>query len=146
MEILDRVLVADYTRLNEGCSGSIEELLYNADRSQIIGFKSSLPFPVSEGMTATIRSVDISGEGFNVNTYELVPNTATVSKILFKTPIDTNTSNLRGHGFYDVDGAEIYYTGDLFMAGVTEILSMVISNIEEVQGEDFTSKITCRLY
>lgn len=146
LEILDRVLVADYTRLNEGCSGSIEELLYNADCSQIIGFKSSLPFSVSEGMTATIRSVDISGEGFNVNTYELVPNTATVSKILFKTPIDTNTSNLRGHGFYDVDGAEIYYTGDLFMAGVTEILSMVISNIEEVQGEDFTSKITCRLY
>ena len=146
MEILDRVLVADYTRLNEGCSGSIEELLYNADKTQIIGFKSSLPFEVLEGMTATIRSVDTSGEGFNVQTYELMPNTATISKILFKEPLNVDETILRGHGFYNIDGAEIYYTGDLFMAGVTEILSMVISNIEEVQGEDFTSKITCRLY
>ena len=32
------------------------------------------------------------------------------------------------------------------MAGTADILSMVISNIEEVKGDDFTSKITCRLY
>lgn len=146
LEILDRVLVADYTRLNDGCSGSIEELLYNDDKTQVIGFKSSLPFEVPKGMTATIRSVDTTGEGFNVQTYELVPNSASVSKILFKTPLNAEETILRGHGFYTVDGAEIYYTGDLFMAGVTEILNMVISNIEEVQGEDFTSKITCRLY
>lgn len=146
LEILDRVLVADYTRLNEGCNGSIEELIYNEDKSKIIGFKSSLPFVIPEGMTATIRSVDTSGEGFNVNTYELYSNTHTSSQILFKNPLDKNTSILRGHGFYEVDGIEIYYTGDLFMAGVTEVLSMVISNIEEVQGEDFTSRITCRLY
>lgn len=146
LEILDRVLVADYTRLNEGNSGSIERVLYNEDKTKIIGVKTNNPFVVEKGTTITIRSVDTTGEGFNVNTYSLMPNTAEVSSILFETPIDADSSIIRGVGFYEVDGAEIYYSGDLYMAGTAEILNMVISNIDEVQGDDFTSKITCRLY
>lgn len=146
LEILDRVLVADYTRLNEGNSGSIERVLYNSDKTKIIGVKTNNPFAVTEGMTMTIRSVDVTGEGFNVNTYNLMQNDAEVSSILFETPIDADQSIIRGIGFYEVEGTEIFYSGDLYMAGTAEILNMVISNIDEIQGDDFTSKITCRLY
>ena len=65
---------------------------------------------------------------------------------MFETPIPVDESIIRNSGFYDVDGTEFYYSGDLYMAGTADILSMVISNIEEVKGDDFTSKITCRLY
>jgi hypothetical protein len=65
---------------------------------------------------------------------------------MFATPIDASNSYLRGAGFYNIEGNEIYYSGDLYMAGTAEILSMVISHIEEISGDDFTSKITCRLF
>lgn len=146
LEVLDRVLVADYTRMEDGVSGSIESLIYNEDKSKIIGVQTSMPFAVTKGMEMTVRSVDTSGEGFNVHTYKLQPNTSEISKILFETPINPDECIIRGSGFYNIDGAEIYYSGDLYMAGTAEILSMVISNIEEVDGDNFTSKITCRLY
>lgn len=146
LEILDRVLVADYTRMEDGVSGSIEALLYNDDKTKIIGVQTSVPFTVTKGMEMTIRSVDTSGEGFNVHTYKLQPSTFEISKILFETPINPDECIVRGSGFYEIDGTEIYYSGDLYMAGTAEILSMVISNIDEVDGDNFTSKITCRLY
>lgn len=146
LEVLDRVLVADYTRINDGISGTIESLIYNEDKTQILGINTSNSFKVLNGMTITIRSVDTSGEGYNVNTYELLENDLESHKIYFATPINTNDSLLRGSGFYTIDNEEFYYSGDIYMAGTAEILSMVISHIEEVSGEDFTSKITCRLY
>lgn len=146
LEILDRVLVVDYTRLEDGVNGSIENLIYNEDKTKIIGVQTTMPFVVTKGMDITIRSVDISGEGFNVHTYKLQPSTFETSKILFETPIAPADCIIRGSGFYTVDNTEIYYSGDLYVAGTAEILNMVISNIEEVDGDNFTSKITCRLY
>lgn len=146
LEILDRVLVADYTRIKDGVSGTITNLLYSDDGSQVIGVQTNNPFIIEEGMTMTIRSVDTTGQGFNVNIYSLQANELEQSKILFTEPIQKEDCILRGTGFYEVDGTEIYYSGDLYMAGTAEILNMVISKIEEVQGDDFTSKITCRTY
>ena len=146
LEVLDRVLVADYTRINDGVSSNVESLIYSQDGTQILGVKTATPFVVKENMTITIRSVDTSGEGFNVNSYGLVQNEAKSSDIYFSTPIAASTSMLRGVGFYDIEGSNIYYTGDLCIAGTADILSMVISKIEEVDGEQFTSSITCRLF
>lgn len=146
LEILDRVLVADYTRMKDGVSGTIIDILYSEDKTQIIGVKTNIPFKVEDGMTMTVRSVDTSGEGFNVNVYSLQPNELEETKILFANPISKEESILRTPGFYDIEGTEIYYSGDLYMAGTAEILNMVISKIEEVKGDDFTSKITCRTY
>ena len=145
LEVLDRVLVADYTRINDGVSGTINDILKD-ETGNIIGVKTSSTFVVKKGMTITIRSVDTTGEGFNVNTYNLKENDIESSNIMFETPIPVDESIIRNSGFYDVDGTEFYYSGDLYMAGTADILSMVISNIEEVKGDDFTSKITCRLY
>lgn len=145
LEVLDRVLVADYTRINDGVSGTINDILKD-ETGNIIGVKTSSTFVVKKGMTITIRSVDTTGEGFNVNTYNLKENDIESSNIMFETPIPVGESIIRNSGFYDVDGTEFYYSGDLYMAGTADILSMVISNIEEVKGDDFTSKITCRLY
>lgn len=146
LEVLDRVLVADYTRIEDGISGTIESLIYSDDGTQIIGFQTSAPFITTAGMEITIRSVDTSGEGFNVHTYALAENTVETSKILLATPVDPADCIVRGSGFYEIDGTELYYSGDLYMAGTAEILSMVISGIEEVDGDNFTSKLTCRLY
>jgi len=146
LDVLDRVLVADYTRIEDGVSGSIESLIYNETKTQIIGINTNNPFKVKPNMTITIRSVDISGEGFNVNTYSLIENQEESHRIMFTTPIEASNSYLRGTGFYNIEGNEIYYSGDLYMAGTAEILSMVISHIEEISGDDFTSKITCRLF
>lgn len=146
LEVLDRVLVADYTRMNDGVSGTIETLLYNEDNTKITGFVASQPFKVTNGMTVTIRSIDTSGEGFNVNTYSLIANNTETTKILFQDTLDINTSIMRGTGFYNVDGENFYYSGDIYMAGTAEILNMVVSEIEEVKGDDFTSSVTCRLY
>lgn len=146
LEVLDRVLVADYTRINDGVSGNIEALLYSDDKTQIIGLKTSSPFVVTEGMTMTIRSIDTSGEGVNVKTYTLKENLKRSSYINFETPISANNCIIRGSGFYTIDGMEFYHSGDLYMAGTADILSMVISDIDEVDGEQFTSSITCRLY
>jgi hypothetical protein len=145
LEVLDRVLVADYTRINDGVSGTISDILKD-ENGNIVGVKTSSTFVVTKGMTMTIRSVDTTGEGFNVNTYNLKENEIESSNIMFETPISADGSIIRNSGFYDVDGTEFYYSGDLYMAGTADILSMVISSIEEVKGDDFTSKITCRLY
>ena len=146
LEVLDRVLVADYTRINDGISGTIEGLIYNNDKTKVIGVKTSSPFEVKENMSITIRSVDTSGEGFNVNTYFLKANDIRQSNIEFLEPIDAETCIIRGSGFYDIDGMEFYHSGDLYMAGTAEILNMVISDIDEIEGEQFTSSITCRMF
>lgn len=144
LEVLDRVLVADYTRIDDGVSGSIDEVLL--EDGKVIGFKTSSPFKVKENMSITVRSVDTSGEGFNVNTYNLKENPMQTSFIMLENPIPASDNIIRGTGFYNIDGTEFYYSGDLYMAGTAEILNMVISNIDEVSGEDFTSSITCRLF
>ena len=146
LEVLDRVLVADYTRINDGISGTIEGLIYNQDQTQVVGIKTSSPFVVTENMTITIRSVDTSGEGLNVNTYYLQQNGTRQSDIYFENPISAENCIIRGSGFYNIDGTEFYHSGDLYMAGTAEILDMVISDIDEVDGEQFTSSITCRLF
>ena len=97
-------------------------------------------------MTITIRSVDTSGEGLNVNTYYLQQNGTRQSDIYFENPISAENCIIRGSGFYNIDGTEFYHSGDLYMAGTAEILDMVISDIDEVDGEQFTSSITCRLF
>lgn len=146
LEVLDRVLVADYTRINDGVSGNIESLLYNDDKTEVIGFKTSSPFIVTEGMTMTVRSVDTSGGGQNINTYRLKLNEKRASYIILENSIKAHECIVRGSGFYNIDGMDFYHSGDLYMAGTADILSMVISNIDEVDGEQFTSSITCRLY
>ena len=144
LEVLDRVLVADYTRINDGVSGTITDIIQ--ENNMVIGVRTSLPFKVLQGMTITIRSVDLTGEGQNVHTYSLKENSQESSYILLSDPIPAEQNIIRGAGFYQVEGTDFYYTGDLYMAGTAEILNMVISSIEEVSGEDFTSSITCRLY
>lgn len=147
LEVLDRVLVADYTRIKGGFSGTIVGTIKN-DNGDIIGVKTDNAFVVKSGDTMTIRSIDTTGDGFNVNIYDLVANSSKSSIIMFDidTPIPANECIIRGTGFYTFDDTEFYHAGDLFTAGTPEILSMVISEIEEVSGDDFTSKITCRLY
>lgn len=147
LEVLDRVLVADYTRIKGGFSGTIVDTIKN-DNGDIIGVKTDNAFVVKSGDTMTIRSIDTTGDGFNVNIYDLVANSSKSSIIMFDidTPIPANECIIRGTGFYTFDDTEFYHAGDLFTAGTPEILSMVISEIEEVSGDDFTSKITCRLY
>ena len=146
LEVLDRVLVADYTRINDGISGTIEGLLYNSNKTKVIGVRTSVPFNVTENMTITIRSVDTSGQGLNVNTYYLKASEIKTSNVEFQTAINVEDCIIRGSGFYTVDGVEFYHSGDLYMAGTAEILDMVISDIDEVDGEQFTSSITCRLF
>lgn len=146
LEVLDRVLVADYTRINDGVSGNIESLIYNDNKTQVIGFRTSSPFVVTQGMTMTVRSIDVSSEGANVKTYSLRENAKRSSWIMLENPIKPNECIVRGSGFYNIDGMDFYHSGDLYMAGTADILSMVISNIDEVDGEQFTSSITCRLY
>lgn len=147
LEVLDRVLVADYTRIKGGFSGTIVDTIKN-NNGDIIGVKTDNAFVVKSGDTMTIRSIDTTGDGFNVNIYDLVANSSKSSIIMFdiETPIPANECIIRGTGFYMFDDTEFYHAGDLFTAGTPEILSMVISEIEEVSGDDFTSKITCRLY
>lgn len=144
LEVLDRVLVADYTRIDDGVCGTVDEII--EDETNIIGVKVSQPFVAKDGMTISIRSVDISGEGANVNTYRIKPNDTSTTNIMFETPIPKIDNIMRTSGFYVIDNQEFYYSGDLYMAGTAEIMSMVIKSIEEVDGDSFTSKITCRTY
>lgn len=144
LDVLDRVLVADYTRINDGVSGTINSVVTEGD--YVVGLRTSMPFSVKEGMTITIRSVDLTGEGANVHTLNLKANEKETSYIMLEEPIHVSENIIRGAGFYPVEGTDFYYTGDLYMAGTAEILDMVISSIEEVSGEDFTSSVTCRLY
>jgi len=144
LEVLDRVLLADYTRINEGISGVIGGVIQEG--VNIIGVRLDSPIVVTTGMTITVRSIDLAGNGANVQTLALTANSASKSSIYFSTPILASTNIIRGSGFYDVDGTDFYHSGDIYMVGTANILSMVISNIEEIKGDDFTSKITCRLY
>lgn len=145
LEMLDRCLVADYTRIEDGLCGTISETIKEIN-GDVLGVKIDSPLIVTENMTITIRSIDITGGGQNVNIYALKPNTANSSELYFQTPILANKSIIRGAGFYMVDGSEFYHSGDIYMAGTSEVLNMVVSKINEVSGDDFTSKITCRLY
>lgn len=144
LEVLDRVLVADYTRINDGISGTIESIIKDGDN--VIGFKLDSPLTITNGMSITIRSVDISGTGANVNIYELKESSLNSSLIYLKNQININDNIVRGSGFYEVDNMEFYHSGDIYMIGTSDILSMVIKSIEEIKADDFTSKITCRLY
>ena len=182
LEVLDRCLVADYTRIDDGICGTISSVIKNSS-GDVVGLKLDTPVTVKEGMEITIRSVDTSGGEQNVNIYPLSVNnpnetyriigetdsseysiidedydylvgnveitnpiSTNSSSIYFKTPIPASESIIRGSGFYKVDGTEFYHSGDIYMLGTAEILNMVIKEIEEVKGDDFTSKITCRLY
>lgn len=145
LEVLDRVLVADYTRIDDGLCGTINDVIKN-ETGDIIGVSLDAPLVVTDGMTITIRSIDISGEGQNVEIYSLSTSTSKTSNIYFTAPISAASNIIRGVGFYDMDGQEFYHSGDIYMVGTSELLSMVISKIEEVSGDDFTSKITCRLF
>lgn len=145
LEVLDRVLVADYTRINDGVSGTIDDVIED-NNGNVIGVKTSQPFEVKEGMTITIRSISNDEDEANVLTYTLIPNELESSRIMFQNPIPSGQNIIRKSGFYNINGQEFYYSGDLYMAGTSEILSMVVKSIEEVNGDDFTSKVTCRLY
>jgi hypothetical protein len=179
LEVLDRCLVADYTRIEDGLCGTISETIKNDD-GDIIGVKLDAPLIITEDMVMTIRSIDVSGEGQNVEVlaletdnyggefelignldgidYNLIDNeynrisgfqngrNVSSSSVYFATAIPSETNMIRGAGFYTVDEQEFYHSGDIYMVGTAEILSMVISKIDEVSGDDFTSKITCRLY
>lgn len=144
LEVLDRVLVADYTRINDGMSGTIESVI--TDGLNVIGFKLDSPLTITNGMSITIRSIDTSGTGANVNIYELKESSSNSSLIYLKNQININDNIVRGSGFYEVDNMEFYHSGDIYMIGTADILSMVIKDIDEIKGDDFTSKITCRLY
>lgn len=146
LEVLDRVLVADYTRIEDGLCGTISDVIKSEDNLYIIGVKIDSPLLVTSNMSITIRSIDITGGGQNVEVHEVKPSNSENSSIYFVTPILANENIIRGAGFYTVEGSEFYHSGDIYMVGTSEVLSMIVSKIEEIKGDDFTSSITCRLY